>query len=245
MKENIFIHFLNRELYRAVGIKKFKGTNYILKIMMLCSGEMLCVPLSSIWESVHVADLDYNLLEILYSKNQLEICSDCITVDEFLYRNRNMYRFDKARYKDIYLRIYKKLLKLSPTKIRSIGVTEKLDEAISNWNHSIVCLPRKDKTILNENKEIIERVNCEREGRALTVSLFKEKLLREEDSYSMARFLSMMYIDDYCKWLNADIVTGINGSIQFFDILAEEYPYHDVRLLSFILFFGRSTKRIS
>lgn len=243
MKESIFIHFLNRELYRAVGIEKFNGVNYILKIMLLCCGESLFIPLSSIWESVHVSDLDYDLFELFYNNKQVEVCSDCVTVDEFLFRNRNMYRFDEARYENIYFNTYKKLRKFLPTTVKTVGVTERLSESIDNWDNSIIVLPYKDRMALNENRSTIIRVNHEREDKALTISLFRDEILRKDDSYSIARFLSTTYINDYCQWLNADIITGINGGVFFFDILSKEYPYHDIRLFGFILYISGVTRQ--
>lgn len=243
MKENIFIHFLNRELYRAVGIKKFSGVNYILKIIILCCGETLFVPLSSIWESVYATDLDYDLLGCLYDNKQMEVCSDCVTLDEFLFRSRNMYRFDEARYENIYFNIYRRLRKFLPTTVKEVGVTERLSESIDNLDDSIIMLPYKDRMILNENRSIILRVNHERENKALTISLFRDEILRKDARYSIARFLSTTYIEDYCQWLNADIITGINGGVQFFDMLSNEYPYHDIQLFSFILYISGITRQ--
>lgn len=243
MSKNIFIHFLNRELYRSVGVNKIVDINYVFKILILCCGKTFFVPLSSIWESFYVNDLDYDFLYLIYEKGEIEICSDCITIEEFLYRNKTIYAFDKERYKDIYFCIYKKIKKFVPTKIKPIGATEQLSNKINNWDINIRLNP-KDKVILEKNKSVIKVVNCERENEALTLSLFQDKLLRKEDHYSVARFLSATYIEDYCQWLDANIITGINNYLQYYDQMSKEYPYYDIRLYKFILWTAGVSEEI-
>ena len=236
MKERIFIHFLNRELYRGVGIRKLKNSNYIFKVIFLCTDKIMIIPLSSIWESIHATDLDLDFLYSMYESRQVEVCSDCVTVEEFLYRNRSMYEFDKSRYNNIYFKVYKRLLNIYPTMLKPISATEGLSSMIDSWDETSIQLPIKDKLTINKNKLIIQRINYERENRALTISLFNNKLMSKQDNYSVARFLSAAYISNYCRWLSADIITGIGSGIEFFDFLSEDYPYNDLAFLQFILY---------
>ena len=51
MKEDLFIHFFNRELYRSLAIKEFPSANFALKIVVLACSETIHIPLSSLWEN--------------------------------------------------------------------------------------------------------------------------------------------------------------------------------------------------
>ena len=244
MKQDIFVHFLNRELYRSLKIKQFPNVSLALKVMMLACGEAIHVPLSSLWESYNNHIVDYDFIKLLYDSGRLEVISDCVTIEEFLERNLQMYSFDKSRYRNIYFRPIKRINWLQPTEFKRIGATKAISDTISMWaedSDTKLLLPESEISVLNANKSRIIETNLQRENRALTVSLFSDHLLRKNDQLSVARFLSAYYILDYCRWLDADIITGLSGNLTFYDYLAQEYPYHDFRILSEVLSLAGAT----
>lgn len=238
MIQNIFVHFLNRELYRSLGIQRLPNANQMLKTVVLACGETACVPLSSLWESYNQHTVDYEFIKLIYTSGLLEVVSDCVTIDEFLEKKLQMYSFDRSRYRNIYFRPIKRIEWLKPTKFRQSGATAAISNEISAWAENAerkIMLPESDLSVLNANKPQIIKTNQYRENSALTISLFSGKLLSQNDSFAVARFLSAYYILDYCHWLDADIISGLPGNLRYYDYLAREYPYHDFRVLSCVL----------
>lgn len=237
MRNTIFIHFLNRELLRSLDIKRISGANYALQVLLIAKDANIYIPLSSIWENEGGTDLDYNFFDLAYESKQIELISDCITVEEFLERNYQLYFFDKNRYPCYFenRRIYGKY---RPTAIKKYGATSVLKNTLEKWTireHFPLYLPDKDRKIIEANKEIICTINRNSENRGITSSLFRNKLLKDIHELSISRLLSVFYIKDYLKCIEGDIATGIDRYISYYDMLAKEFPYNDIPLLGTIL----------
>ena len=235
-KKDVFVHFLNREMYRSLGISYLSGVNEAIRILLLSCKGKLYIPWSSLWESAKSNDLDYRFFKMAYDTGQVEVVSDCITLDEFLERNAELYSFDYNRYGDIYFNKINELRFITPTVIKPKGATLILSENIEAWANGsdLGLIVSNDADVLSANKHIITKTNREREGKALTVSLFSEHLQKQSQRYAIARLLSTYYIKDYCQSLKADIATGIN-QIALYDNLSELFPFFDVALLYNIL----------
>ena len=238
---NLFIHFLNRELYRSLGIKRLDGANNAFKVILLACGDALYVPLSSLWESQGCNDVDYRFIRMIYEAGQLELVSNRVTLDEFLERNRKMYSFDRARYADVYFsNLSKDLLSMNPTSLKSTGATAYISKRLDGWGHGIHLLGSlfsEDAAVLDANRPAILKANKEREEQAMTVSLFSGILPGKHEQYAMARLLSTYYIENYCNALHATIPTSVSNQIRFYDVLcAKETQYrYDIELLRLIL----------
>lgn len=235
---NLFIYFLNRELYRSLDIEYLSGVNEAIKTLLLGCGGKLYVPMSSLWEGVGYNDLDMILFRKIYDYGQIDIVSDCVTTQEFIEKNRQMYRFDKKRYRDVYFGKRIEFSSLLPTIIKDKSTTLGLSTKIQKWgddDSNKLVLPANDVNILQINKSKIVTINNEREDRALTVSLFRGKLKNRVHDYAIARFLSVGYIEDYCAYIDGDIPTGVSRYLVYYDAIAKKAPYNSVPLIKTIL----------
>lgn len=246
MKEDLFIHFFNRELYRSLAIKEFQSANFVLKIVVLACSETIHIPLSSLWENWNQIHSDKKFIKLLYDSRQLEVVSDCVTIEEFIERNLGLYSFDRDRYRHIYFGSIRNLDWLRPTEYKETSATQAISDEIQIWGESPeakLILPKKDAEFLEANKLKVINIDKSREGKALTVSLFSNHM-SQNNILSIARFLSAYYIRDYCQWLNADIISGLPGNLKFYDYLSQEYPYHDIRVLFYVLSLAGITAKI-
>lgn len=238
MRNDLFIHFFNRELYRSLGIKDFPPAHLMLKIAVFACSEVLHIPLSSLWENWNRQSANDSFLKLLYESGHLEIASDCVTIEEFIERNRRLYHFDKERYYHIYFRSTKTIDWLKPTERKGSSATRTISDTIQTWGNNPeaeLILPKNEAVILQASKMKIVEINRNREDKALTASLFSSHFKAKSQLLPIARFLSAYYIKDYCQCFHADILTGLRGSLGFYDYLAQEYPYHDMRVLQYIL----------
>ena len=224
-------------MFRSLNIERIFGANYALKILLFSKDSIIYAPLSSIWEIGDSTDLDYHFLNIVYETNQIEMISDCITVEEFLERNRQLYFFDKTRY-DCYFSEADKYSTYVPSILKMRGATDGIKSVIYNWHEQEnlpIILPAKDMEIITANKSIICEINTNTEYKGMTRSLFAGKLLSNVHELSVARMLSVCYINDYVKFIDGDIPTGISRVISYYDLFARKFPYNDIGIIAAIL----------
>ena len=237
MASAIFIHFLNRELIRSLNIERIEGVDFALKVLLLAKDSMLYVPLSSVWENMGSTDLNYKFFNRICETMNIELISDCVTSEEFVERNLQLYYFDKMRY-SCYFGERDKYKMYSPTILKKSGATNSIKKALEKWDNSQklqIRLPIRDKKIIELNKSNICELNKNTEDKGITKSLFRGKLIEDTHELAVSRLLSAYYIKDYLKFTKGDIATGVNSSISYFDELASEYPYNDISILSTIL----------
>lgn len=237
MANAIFIHFLNRELFRSLNIKKIEGVDFALKILLLAKDSILYVPLSSVCENMGSTDLDYEFFNLVCETMYIELISDCATWEEFLERNLQLYYFDKMRY-SCYFCEKDKYKRYKPTILKKSGATNSIKRALEKWDNNQklqIRLPIRDKKIIELNKKNICEINKNSGDKGITKSLFRGKLIEGTHELVVSRLLSFYYIKDYLKFTKGDIATGVNSNISYFDELACEYPYNDISILSVIL----------
>lgn len=237
MSNSIFIHFLNRELFRSINIERIIGVNEALKILLLAKDSNIYAPLSSIWESGNSTDLNYEFLNLVYESKQIELISECATTDEFLDRNWQMYFYDKERY-DCYFSQTNVYSKFKPAILKKYGSTKNLKCILEKWDITEklpLCLPSRDIEVIEFNKQKIFEISKGSEGKGITKSLFQGKLNKPIHELSVSRLLSTCYISNYLECIDGDIATGVNAYINYYDILAKNFPYNDVPVLRAIL----------
>lgn len=237
MSNSIFIHFLNRELFRSINIERITGVNDALKILLLAKDSNIYAPLSSIWENENSTDLDYGFFDMIYDSGQIELISECATIDEFLDRNSKMYFYDKERYNCYFLDSYM-YGKYKPMILKNHGSTKNIKNTLKEWKITEklpLYLPKRDIEIFEFNKHKIIEISQQSEGKGITRSLFQGKLDNNVYELSISRLLSTCYINDYLDCFNGDIATGVNAYISYYDALAKCFPYNDVPILKAIL----------
>lgn len=237
MKNALFIHFINRELFRSLGMTSIKGVNYAVKILLLTKDMDVYIPLSSVWENLTATDLDLDFWNIVDRCNQISFVSDCVTHEEFLDKNQALYFYDKERYA-CYFYNNSEFIKPRTTLIKSSGTTQEIRNGLQEWKTaetlSIPLLPR-DKNIVEYNKLLINGVIEKSNGEGITKSLFINKLDKTVYELSVARLLSGYYIKNYLEFMDGDIATGINKYLSYYDIYANDFPYNDIVILETIL----------
>lgn len=238
MNNAIFVHFLNREMLRSLNLENITEVNQAIKVLLIATDLKLYVPLSSICENMGTSDLDYDFIFFVYEMGQIDIISSSATWEEFLDRNAKMYYFDQSRYSCYFEKNNKKFEKFIPTVVKKIEVTGSIKDFIIKWEKGErlpIQLTKKDKKILIFNKKKIFEINRASEGKAITKSLFTNQLYNSTHELTLARLLSICYIQEYQRDLQADIATGVNRYISFFDTLAIDFPYNDIPILIIIL----------
>lgn len=230
--EVIYLHFLNRELYRELNLKK-RELDRILKetlaVTWLTSYEPMVTSIAFVWEVyVDYPNTRAFLLELL--KNDcLKLISAFFTVDEFLASNRILYRNECARYKMYFSNTPTALLSFCPDIHKSSNTTVTLENTLTGWaetgSSALFKTEEDEKLILAKGKEIKTALHY-REDRAITISLFDNLQSNVYYKKQLARNLSLIHINDYMQAINGDIVTGIL-CLNFYDRLAVDYPFRD------------------
>ncbi len=237
MSNSIFIHFINRELLRSINIERITGVNNALKILLLAKDSNLYTPLSSIWENGNSTDLDHDFFDLVYNSKQIELISECTTIDEFLDRNCQMYFYDKERYNCYFLDSYM-YTKYKPMILKKHGSTKNIKNTLEEWNITEklpLYLPNRDIEIIEFNKQKIFEISKGSEGKGITRSLFQGKLEKNVHELSISRLLSTCYINDYLYCIDGDIATGVSINISYYDTLSKCFPYNDIPILNAIL----------
>ena len=195
------------------------------------------MPLSSLWEGTECTDFDIQFFDFLYESRQIELISDCATVEEFLERSMQLYYYDRVRY-GCYFNNTARYIKYIPTVFKGKGATLGIKNLLEKWEISKnipICLPQNDKINIEINKITICEINRNSEERGITKSLFEDKMANKIHELSVARLLSSCYIKDYCKFIKGDIATNVDIGIIYYDILAHDYPFNDISVLEGVL----------
>ena len=224
-------------MFRSVNVNRISGVNSALKVLLLAKDSGIYVPLSSVWENGNSTDLDYAFFDLAYSYRQIELVSECVTIEEFIDRNRQLYFFDKDRY-NCYFSESELYYKFRPTIIKKRDSTNNLKRNIEEWKFSDklpILMPNRDIQVIEYNKSKIIDISRRSEGKGITKSLFQGKLEKQVYEFSISRLLSTSYINGYLSFLDGDIATGVSDYISYYDTLSKNFPYNDIPVLSVIL----------
>lgn len=230
--EVVYLHFLNRELYRELEINK-RSIDLILcnalKVAYLFTYEPLAASIAFIWELYYDFPKTRNMLLKLLKAYLLHPVSSFYTVDELIAFNQNIYRGEIERYSMYFSKVPHQLQKYQPEIIKTESTTLKLERDLNNWidtGESDLLIHKQDKILLCQCGKQIKQTLKRRDDKAITLSLFDNIDLSVYNRKQLARNLSLMHIYTYMYNLNGDIITGINGS-QFFDRLSRNFPLYD------------------
>ena len=231
----IFLHFLNRELLRSLDIKSLTGVDKILKILTLVTTSKLFAGLGIIIEGEDLLKNGKWILLKLLKNNQIELISDRPTLDESIYVRQLLYESDAKRYK-CYFEPSAFTLSLAPTVYKTDSATSVLEGSLTNTlqdeNSSLQFVDKFEDKTIEENKEnILETIRC-REGKGITISLFKDSINRTTE-FVLGRALSGLYLNHYTNYVVGDIPTGIER-LDYFDRFSSNFPLIDIALYSYI-----------
>ena len=237
---SVYLHFLNREMARAVGAP-FDGT--INETRLLLAAVLTRKPLASslafAWESGLLIRPN-SPLTLLLSGGQLELLSEHQTREAFLASVQDMYRHDRPRYSMYFEPLPEGVEGPEPTATKTGSTTAALgqeleviaDDPVSS--DSLTRLPAHDREAIAAARADVSRALHQREGRAFTISLFADVLGGERPLLPTGRLLSMLHLRHYLELTSGDIVTGLWG-LTYFDQAASGFPRFHAPLASPIL----------
>lgn len=239
----IFLHFMNREPYRAVHAPfNVAAVNASLRTLALATDEDLYTNLSNLLESgllspAQVLPAQATLTRLMLENDQILIAGERPSVAEFLESRAERYKFDSSRYPMYFTPTLPQSLRV--LRVGAGGTTAYLaDEVIriANCERSPrdVGLNAHDSALVSRASTEIVRITKDRNEQAITRSFFAGKLGNEETESATARLISSIYVLRYLKELNCDIATGARG-LSAFDVLGTGVWNRNITVLNAIL----------
>lgn len=229
----IFLHFLNREAYRAVGSQySLKAAEISLRVLASTRSDSLFTNFANLLEG---DCLSSGLVAGLLANGQMLLEGERPSLIEFIETRAERYAFDASRYPMYFARTRPPNLNLQPHLIRSTSLTDHIQaEILHVANHSKgmrdIGVGPGDVSIVSRALPVLAKAVQERGDRAITRSLFAERIAEEATLASASRLISATYIARHKTDLRADIATGVDGLVAF-DHLAACRWRSNVRLL--------------
>lgn len=229
------IHFINREIYRAVNKTPTASiVKHYLRNLLLFDDQPLFVPLSAILENPILEDhLTDNPIGPGIATRQIVPVSEFASVSEYREHGRKLYRHDKERYPLIFGTFERDLD--VPVLIKRQDTTEFLHGATLRLLNSVeetydVLRHRRDSKFITDRADDIGLKLAQRDDRALTLSLFSEATGNTQVNdqwFPIARLLSTLYLLHYQNITSSDIPTGLT-ELRYFDQTAFSFPSVDL-----------------
>jgi nucleoside phosphorylase len=232
----LYLHFLDRELGRSVGFTLTpRVADEAMKILLLGTASRLYSGLSLAWESPGIAGPSAALFSAAVGSGALDLVSHHSTVSEFLESREELYRHDVMRY-PMYFGAQSARAGLGPTQFKGTSTTSSLSADLTAWAQASFGYPDEGE---NGNAHrslmrLVGRVLIEREGQAITYSLFAPAVdaagMKALATGALSRRISVAYTNHYVAYGAGDVPTGVKG-LEYFDELASHFPIFDVTLL--------------
>lgn len=207
--QNLYLHFLDRELRRSIGATweasdVFKG---ILTALCLAPGDLVC-SYSHLWESSDLLQSGIGTIQSLITSGLLVPASDYSASADFLESRVRLYSHDAERYPFYFHpQIVRSFEALNPTALNQQGATETLGNALGQLAEG---QPFHIDHVPPTARGIIETGLKTRNDRAITGTLF-DAIAGQDKSGARAvrREISYAYTHHYLRETGADIVTGL------------------------------------
>lgn len=223
MSNNIYLHFLDRELRESVGavLNEYEIYSAIFSAICLTPGQIYC-SYSHLWESY---DLIKNIFDLL--KDIIISTTRHFAPDEFIESRKTLYLHDRERYPLYFNKKFQKIiLNTNPRNTLNSSTTEYIEECLVDdiKNNFDIKLGRQLLLTLKN-----------RNNAAITKSLFSGLLSQNSYAYSQLRVkISQLYTRHYLFSCKATIITGIN-KLNFYDKLADDIYTYNHPIFMYIL----------
>jgi nucleoside phosphorylase len=237
----IFLHFLNREVYRAANVP-FSGAAVYDAVRVLTIGQAapLYTNYSNILEGGFLdAGAPSPLIRLLVIKGHLLIAGERPSLHEFIDSRSEMYFFDRDRY-PMYFRPQTFDFDAPPSYVRQSSVTDFLQGEIEQLSRGLkgpreLGVAPRDVKVIADSADALGRIVLARGSNAITRTLFQERLKAQGQIEATARLISGLYISRYLTDLRAVLVTGFPG-LAVFDHLNQSFTaFLDVPIVRAIL----------
>jgi nucleoside phosphorylase len=240
----LYLHFLDRELNRAVNQWiDAATTERILKTLLLGTTSKLYCGVSLLWESPGIDTALIPFVSMLLRGAALDAVSHHLTTAEFMESRRILYAHDVTRYPMYFSKLDDcERAALSPTLYKDSSTTNTLNEQLLSW--AVSQKPRGadlliESEALTAARKKVSTTLKRRSNEAITFSLFSGGMptakARATVSGIVQREISLQYAKHYKEFADGNIPTGIAG-FDFFDSnLAEGFPLYDLPVLTAVL----------
>jgi len=235
----IYLHFMNREIHRSVGVEIADGYVRSGLITATClSGDPLIVSLGLLWESAEASKgLESFLVELVESSNLL-VSSEYSDIEAHLAAARAMYSGASERYPMYFEDRPGMASRIRPTLPKPASTTaflaSQLHGLVEGDPTAASALGRRDATKLLSARETINHALRQRDDEALTMDYFGRVTNSEDDTRTIGRMLSYLHTEHYLSQYSADIVTGLSG-LASYDSLSRGFPLLDRRIFDAIM----------
>jgi nucleoside phosphorylase len=224
----IFLHFLNREAYRATNTRyPIELIGKYLRILAIGRADPLYTNFSNLLEGGLFDGPTGQLAKHLLALHQLLVDGERPSMQEFVDSRTVRYRFDSLRY-PMYFGPNRVTDDFVPQKIRTDSITSFLAseiEALTSYNKAIKELPLlpSDARLIRESVQDFSRLMGRREESGITRSLFERELPGVQHESAAARLISSLYIQKYMCDLDCAIATGIPDLTPFEQLARNAY----------------------
>lgn len=228
----IYLHFLDRELRGSLGLNGEIVDSEIkiwIKTALFMTNMPLYVSLSHMYESYFELSQTINFLFKLEKNDLVLMVSSHINPDEFLESKKNLYSFDKKRYKQYF--INDRLIWPKRIHVDKKGTTKYLKESLlsaEDVSFERVLDSIKNSIIVNKND-------------AITIQRFLPiiKEIAPENNFYWAKtmtqvMISRFYTKRYLDVCHGTIITGL-PRFEIYDELAKNQVYTNYRLYSLLI----------
>lgn len=239
--ENLYLHFFSREIYRGIYGERIErmqiGHSDILATIMLCGYNTMFGSYAAYHETVKMLTEKGRIYRELTDYGIIKVCGATLNSDMILEHKQEIYYHDKDKYPGYFnTKKVNELKSIIPTDVKP-DITDKIETLFlkEKWDKIIDYAPSDmDARIIKTSKETILKVIKNRENKAITKSIFNVDKANERLSSCVGRTLTKIYVDDYRKFANGDIVTGVPG-LKEYDNLSVHFPFHDYEVLKELL----------
>ena len=237
INENLFLHFFKREIYRGIYGEKVEKMQIdhsdILFTIMICGQNTMLGSYSAYHETIKLFSEKGKIYKKLTDYGIIEVSGESLNLDMILAHKQEIYYHDKDKYPGYFnKKEIHKLDSIIPTIIKP-DITDSIEALFieKNWDKIIGYAPSNmDAVVIKANKEMILEIIRNRENKAITKSIFNDNNDKRL-AICVGRTLTGIYVDDYRKFINGDIVTGVSG-LNEYDNLALHFPSYDYKVLN-------------
>lgn len=235
----IFLHFLNREAYRAAEAQYIPDRIlWYLRVLSVARADALYSNFSNLMEGGFLEPTGPSLVRCLIETRQLLIAGERPCLSEFIESRTLRYYFDADRY-PMYFGRSGRYDNLQPALLGRTSSTDCIQQSIEGVAQRQLSLADlhvhpSDRAALGSAIEDLREIVRRRESRGITRSLFSGKLKTLQQEGAAARLISVGYIDRYLQELRCTIATGI-PELAVFDHLAADHCCADVQILGTLM----------
>jgi len=241
-ERSIYLHFLNRELLRAVQVAiPERRAEELLCTVLFSTTAPVYAPHSYLFESALLGSNRSRFIQSILEADLIEVVSRFPTGEGQVANSQRMYSHEPERYPMYFANIDPFILRIRPQVLKDMNTTAVLDADLRSLLSSPAYssthqMPPADLEILDPLRPRIMELIRSREEQALTFSFFEQELKGKaiENGLVLARFLTMSRLRHYLSFLGAEIPTGIRG-LEYFDRIARRQPRHHIPLIETIL----------